>query len=202
MHPEILPANQKKLLPLIKNFQEDFYLVGGTALALQLGHRRSIDYDLFSDKPFDNLKIRHLIESKHTINRTMIETKTEFTLLIDQIQTTFYTYYYPIKHPIKFKDVITMPDSLTIGAMKAFTLGMRAKWKDYVDLYFIFKKHSLKQVVQKAKKIFGSQFDQKLFREQLTYYQDLNYSQPIDYLPKFKVKDSIIKQQLTEISLS
>lgn len=201
MHPEILPANQKKLLPLVKNFNSDFYLVGGTALALQLGHRRSIDFDLFSDEPFDNLKIRHLIESKHTINRTIIETKTEFTLLIDHIQTTFYTYHYPIKHPIKFKDIITMPDPLTIGTMKAFTLGMRAKWKDYVDLFFIFKKHSLKQVVKKATKVFGSQFDEKLFREQLTYYQDLDYSKPIEYMPGFKVDDKIIKQQLTKISL-
>ncbi|MBU1085192.1 nucleotidyl transferase AbiEii/AbiGii toxin family protein, partial [Patescibacteria group bacterium] len=192
MHPEILPPSQKKLLPLIKNFHPDFYLVGGTALALQLGHRRSIDYDLFSIKPFDNLKIRRLIESKHTINRIMIETKTEFTLLIDNIQTTFYTYHYPTKHQVMFQNIITMPDPLTLGAMKAFTLGMRAKWKDYVDLYFIFKKHSLKQVVAKAEKIFGSQFDQKLFREQLVYYKDLNYSQPIEYLPTFAIKDDII----------
>lgn len=201
MHPEILPHNQKKLLPLIKQFRSDFYLVGGTALALQLGHRRSIDYDLFSNKPFDNLKIRHLIESRHTINRTMIETKTEFTLLVDHIQATFYTYYYPIKHPIELKDIITMPDPLTIGAMKAFTLGMRAKWKDYVDLFFIFKKYSLKQVVKEALGIFNTQFDQKLFREQLAYHQDLDYSKPIEYLPGFKVSDKIIKQKLTEISL-
>lgn len=52
MFDNILTENQKKILPLIKIFSPDFYLVGGTAIALQIGHRRSIDFDLFSDKDF------------------------------------------------------------------------------------------------------------------------------------------------------
>jgi hypothetical protein len=95
-----------------------------------------------------------------------------------------------------------MPDPLTIAAMKAFALGRRAKWKDYVDLFFIFKTYTLKQVVGKASAIFGSEFDEKLFREQLTYFEDLNYSESIEYMPEFAVDDSVIKQRLIEISLT
>jgi len=52
MHKEILSPAQAKLLPLVKKFNKDFYLTGGTAIALHLGHRRSIDFDLFSGKEF------------------------------------------------------------------------------------------------------------------------------------------------------
>ena len=54
MHPEILTHGQIQLLSLIKKFAPQFGLVGGTAVALQLGHRRSIDFDLFSQKEFNN----------------------------------------------------------------------------------------------------------------------------------------------------
>jgi hypothetical protein len=47
MHYEILDENRIKILPLLKNFKDDFYLAGGTGLALQIGHRDSIDFDFF-----------------------------------------------------------------------------------------------------------------------------------------------------------
>ncbi len=51
-HKEILTKEQIKLLPLLGKFSKDFGLVGGTAVALHLGHRRSLDFDLFSSKKF------------------------------------------------------------------------------------------------------------------------------------------------------
>ena len=49
MHIEIFNSEQVKLLPYFKSYQRSFYMVGGTAIALHLGHRRSIDFDLFKD---------------------------------------------------------------------------------------------------------------------------------------------------------
>ena len=118
------------------------------------------------------------------------------------MKMTFYCYEYPVKHIKKFNDIITMPDPLTIAAMKAFALGRRAKWKDYVDLFFIFKTYNFKQVVDEALTIFGSEFDEKLFREQLAYFKDLDYSEPVEYMPELAVDDSVIKQQLIKISLT
>lgn len=54
MHREILTAEQIKLLPVAGMFAKDFGLVGGTAVALHLGHRQSIDFDLFSEREFKN----------------------------------------------------------------------------------------------------------------------------------------------------
>ena len=67
--------------------------------------------------------------------------------------------------------------------MKAFALGRRAKWKDYVDLFFILKDHySIQEICREAEKNFGSHFSGKLFREQLAFHKDIDYSEPIDYL--------------------
>ena len=63
MHEEILAPEQKKLLPLVALFKKDFGLVGGTAIALHIGHRESLDFDLFSLEEFDSLKIRNKIKT-------------------------------------------------------------------------------------------------------------------------------------------
>lgn len=204
MHPNILTKTQERLLPLIKQFSSSFYLVGGTALALQMGHRQSIDFDLFTDTVFDSLNIRNIIKKyNHTINRILIETKTEFTIFVNNIKMTFYVYPYSIKCQTNFENVISLPNVLTIAAMKAFALGKRAKWKDYVDLYFILQHHSLKEIVNIARKYYSTgEFDEKLFREQLSYFKDLDYSEPIEYMPGFSVDNSIVKRKLIEISLS
>ena len=57
LHPEILNEAQKELLPFIKSFAREYYLVGGTAVSLQIGHRQSIDFDLFKKSPISKTKI-------------------------------------------------------------------------------------------------------------------------------------------------
>ncbi|MEK7597791.1 MAG: nucleotidyl transferase AbiEii/AbiGii toxin family protein [Patescibacteria group bacterium] len=203
MHKEILTRGQLAFLPLIKKFSSDFYLVGGTALALQYGHRRSIDFDLFTKKSFENQKILRLIRKNHHINRIYVDETDQLTLIADNIKVTFFRYEYPIKHVEKLDDIITMPDPIGIAAMKAFALGRRSKWKDYVDLYFIFQHHSLKEIVEKARKYYSvGEFDEKLFRIQLAYHSDLSYIEPVEYMPGFAIDDSVIRQELTEISLT
>ncbi len=190
IHKEVLTQDQLAFLPLIKKFSASFYLVGGTALALQYGHRRSIDFELRS------------IRRNHHINKIHIDETDQLTLVADNIRMTFYRYEYPIKHIEKFNDIITMPEPLSLAAMKAFALGRRAKWKDYVDLYFILQHHSLKEIVSQAREYYSAgEFDEKLFRIQLAYHADLSYIEPIEYLPGFSVKDKIIKQKLIDLSL-
>lgn len=68
--------------------------------------------------------------------------------------------------------------------MKAFALGGRAKWKDYVDLYFILKSFlSLDEITSEAEKIFGNFFSAKLFKEQLAYFKDkdIDYSEEVTF---------------------
>ncbi len=58
MHKEVLSKKQANLLPFLKSFSKDFGLVGGTAIALHLGHRQSIDFDLFTNEEFNNATLR------------------------------------------------------------------------------------------------------------------------------------------------
>ena len=203
MHTEILTEEQLKLLPLVKSFSKKFGLVGGTAIALQIGHRRSIDFDLFTnDKPFNNFYIKKKISKNRNIQKIYKDEEGQYTMIIKDVQLTFFQYPYKIDFSKKFEDVIRMPDLLTLAAMKLFALGRRAKWKDYIDLYFIMEKyHGLEKIIQRTKKIFGKEFNERSIREQLTYFKDINYSEKVEYLKGFEIPDEKIKKGLIEFSL-
>lgn len=94
-----------------------------------------------------------------------------------------------------------MPNLLNLAAMKAFALGRRAKWKDYVDMYWLLKSYfSLEDVEIKSAELFGDLFSPKLFRQQLCFFDDIDYSETVNYIDK-KVEPEIIKSFLTEIAL-
>lgn len=202
MHDEILEEKQKKLLSLIGKFDPQFGLVGGTAIALHLGHRRSIDFDLFTKEDFDIDKIRSVIRQENNIQSVLVENPNELTVFVDSIKMTFYKYPFNIDFNLLFNNVIKLPDLVTLGAMKAYALGRRAKWKDYVDLYFIFKKIIIKDIISKAKELFAGEFNEKLFREQLSYFNDIDYTENIIYLNDFEVSDDEIKKLLSNTSLN
>lgn len=203
MHKEILTDAQRGLLPLVGKFSEEFGLVGGTAIALHLGHRRSVDFDLFSVREIDAFDVGRKITGNFKVEKTLVNKTGEYTILVNGVKMTFFHYPFKISFIMNFEDVIKLPDLLTLAAMKAFVLGRRAKWKDYVDLYFIIKRqHQLGAIIQKAKELFQKEFNEKLFRSQLAYFNDIDYSEVITYLPGFKEDDAVIKSELTEVSLS
>lgn len=202
MHKEILTKEQNQLLPLVAEFSNNFGLVGGTAIALHLGHRRSIDFDLFSEKKFGNQSLLNKISSFGTPDKFIVNRAGELTFIIKKVKITFFHFPYKINHSKNFGYKIKMPDLLTLAAMKAFALGQRAKWKDYVDLYFIIKDHfTISQIAQKSQEIFGHGFNEKLFRSQLAYFDGINYEETVEFLPDFEVADEIIKQKLIDYSL-
>ncbi len=202
MHNNILNQNQIDLIPLVSSFPDHYYLVGGTALALQLGHRQSIDYDLFTPQRINHQDIINTIKSKHIIDRTIIDNISELTLLVNQVRLTFYTYPYQIDHQVAWQSKLTLPSILSIGAMKAYALGRRAKWKDYVDLYFILKEHSFTDLISHTQNIFQAEFDEKLFREQLAYHKDINFTEEVVYMPSHKTAQSTILDFLLKTSLT
>lgn len=201
MHKEILNEEQLKILSLIKNFSSDFGLVGGTAIALQLGHRSSIDFDLFTRAKLNHNRIRKEIRDFYEIQSVVVEEPNELTLVVEGVKITFLNYPFDINYSVGFEDVIKMPDVLTLSAMKAFALGKRAKWKDYVDLFFILKTHEINEIIDKAKLIFGNEFNERLFREQLSYFDDIDYTEKINYVDKNYVSDNEIKKFLSDTSL-
>ena len=203
MHKHILTAQQIELLPLIKEFAQEFYLVGGTAIALYIGHRRSIDFDLFTQQEIKRRRIKRLIE-KHQLAATEVlyEAAEQLHLLVNNVKLTFFQFPYAVEHPIMFENVIQLPALLDLAAMKAYALGGRAKWKDYVDLYFLLKDYfSLQEISAHAKKIFERFFNEKLFREQLTYFEDMDYREQVEFVGT-DISDEEIRAFLTEVALT
>ncbi len=202
MHSEILTKEQNQLLPLVATFKKDFGLVGGTAVALHIGHRESIDFDLFSNKPFGKLSLQRKIEKERSIDEILVSREGELTFLIGPVKFTFFHYPFTILYTESFRS-IPLPDLKTLAAMKAYAMGQRTKWKDYVDLYFIIRDfYSIADISAHTQSLFGDRFNERLFRGQLSYFEGINYSEPVIYKPGFEVSDEEVKRALEEYSLS
>jgi len=84
MRKEILTDNQIKLLPLLKSFSKDYVLVGGTAIALYLGHRRSIDFDLFTSQKIKRKSIKnYLVDNKYPVDQLIYEEEDQIHFIIN-----------------------------------------------------------------------------------------------------------------------
>lgn len=199
MHREILTNNQLELLPLLKDFSKDYILVGGTAIAFYLGHRYSIDFDLFTSKVIKRKSIKnYLIKNRHNLNQLIKEEEDQIHFMINDVKITFFQYPFSIDETIDFEGIIKIPTLINLAAMKAFALGGRGKWKDYVDIYFLLKDHfSLDDIIKRAEGLFGDVFNDKLFREQLTYFEDINYDEEVIYL-NTPIDNDVIKKFLID----
>jgi len=202
-HPEVFTKDQEKLLPVVRSFSRSFYLVGGSAIALYIGHRESIDFDLFKYGEFNKSSIKTKFKQKAKIDEIIRNTFDELTLLSNDVKFTFFCFPYKIKTPEKFREIIKLPTLLTLASMKAFALGGRNKWKDYVDMYFILRDYyKISDIIKEARKNFGSEFNEKLFRTQLSYFKDIDFTEKVIYTKGFEVDDKEIKKSLIEFSLS
>lgn len=127
MQLEILDARQHQILSHLAFTKRRFCLVGGTALALQLGHRRSIDFDFFTDKKLSLAVIDNNL-SRKLIDEVVLKTAENYTLFYDGVKITFC--YYPFdltRYKIPLAKHFIGVDPVTIGAMMAYALGRRSK---------------------------------------------------------------------------
>jgi predicted nucleotidyltransferase component of viral defense system len=134
--------NHLMQLPIFSEFR----LVGGTALALQYGHRKSIDLDLFGPTDFReidfNKTLAPLGEVKINLNTTYIK-----TFLINQIKVDFVSYSYPWIDDCLIFDGIRLATDREIAGMKLNAITNRGTKKDFFDLFFLLKHFSLKEMI-------------------------------------------------------
>src|SRR3989344_1611864 len=165
MHPEALTEISATLFPALKQFS-DFYLAGGTALALQLGHRISVDFDLFGGVDIEKDLLRKVKRVfPDSVSVPLINNPDELSVLVDGVKLTFLKYPFPV-----LNDYVDLAGLKTLGilelaATKAYTIGRRGSLKDYIDLYFVLAKQygSLEQVIELAGKKFNGEFNARLF---------------------------------------
>ena len=207
MHQEALTNTGKQLLPYLKHLKS-FYLCGGTALAIQMGHRVSIDFDFFSDnkisKTLQNEVKKTLPES--TIIRVVVSNSDELTIFANETKITFLYYPFPLIKPLINLNGLQVPAIQELAAMKAYTIGRRGEYKDYIDLYYLlYEKHtSLERIIETARKKYKNDFNDRLFLEQLIYLDDINLTDirllKQDHLTKEQL-EKFFKEQIKSLSL-
>lgn len=119
-----------------KPYLSTFCLVGGTSLSLQIGHRKSIDLDLFSETEFDGDKL--LATLAQDFRHIEVLTKINGTLLtrIQGIKVDFLRFNYPSIRPVRIEDQLRLLTPEDIAPMKLDAIAGRGKKKDFYDLYF------------------------------------------------------------------
>jgi len=176
IHYEILDRKRLKLLDDLSPLVESFILAGGTALALQINHRESYDFDFFSEKeilPSLLVRLKNLVE----ISTVLINNSDELSLMTkDDIKLSFIYYPFKIKASTELKNGIKLFSIVDIAAQKAYTIGRRGAYRDYFDIYSLLWGNylTLNEIIENAKKNYGEVFNPKLFLEQLVYFNDLN----------------------------
>jgi len=125
---------------------EKFYLAGGTALAVQLGHRESIDLDWFCQTNFFNQEIKAKL-SKLGNFQVVGESEGTINGLVDNVRVSFLRYQYKSLFPLVDFEKIKMADERDIAAMKIDAISSRGSKKDFIDIFFLLKKYSLEEII-------------------------------------------------------
>lgn len=178
LHLEIFDEERKNIFEKLSAFHSLGFLSGGTALALQLGHRVSYDFDIFCPAEISST-FGARIEEKMHVKEVAVNNGDELTFFTGQdIKISFIFYPFNLqKYLVEFPDApLQIISPLGVALTKAYALNRRNAWRDYVDLYTILKKKiaTLEDIVRESQAVFGGLFNEKLFLAQLVYTQDIS----------------------------
>lgn len=164
-----LLIQQLQALPLLKNF----YLVGGTALTLQLGHRNSIDIDLFTASDFNAEEITDLLAMEFSFSQVFIRKNTVIAL-VNNIKTDFIKHPYKNIQPPITEDGITFLSKEDIAAMKLNAIvNSGQRLKDFIDIYFLLEYFSINNMLEFFEKKYPN-MNALIALKALAYFGDID----------------------------
>jgi hypothetical protein len=177
LHKETVEASTLDMIKCLMADAElqDFFMVGGTALSLLIGHRISIDVDLFTEKDFDAVSLRQYLEQNHTMTDAKTIGNGVFGF-IDNVKIDIIAHKYPLIKPLEIMEGIRMSSLEDIGAMKLNAIaGSGNRLKDFVDMYYLLE--------HKPFKFLGNAYEQKypnvniqMAGNSLLYFNDIDHS--------------------------
>ena len=152
-------------------YLQGYRLVGGTSLALQYGHRSSVDLDMFGDVPDDDQALLEILEGFGKVQGQKTS-KYIKTFVVDNIKVDFVNYsHYPWIDDAVAEDGLRLASPKDIAAMKIGAIEGRGSKKDFFDLYFLLQHYTLEEMlgfyVQKY-----PQYSMFRVRMSLTYFED------------------------------
>lgn len=172
LHLETISPDTLTLLKRIQALDEfkDTRLVGGTALALQLGHRKSIDLDFFGKFETSLEELTAILSEFSTVTPVSSSRMMRF-LVVNGIKVDIVSYPYDwIDSPVRAEGV-TLAGVKDIAAMKLSAITNRGTKKDFIDYYFLLKQYSLEDLIELYRKKYR---DAQLFTaiKSLSYFED------------------------------
>ena len=175
----ILPQPQKEIWSALKDIPDCFVLYDGTAIALQLDHRESVDFDFFGSQEFDP---DDLLKSIPVLKNAQITQRAENTLSVKvnrrgEVYLSFFGLpdIKPIIPPLETNDgVLKVASLLDLAGMKASVVQKRAEWKDYVDLVALINAGiTLPMALRAGQAIYKNQFNPQITLKALSYFDDV-----------------------------
>lgn len=194
-------AVEPATLGLIRKLQQDnmlngFVLVGGTALALRIGHRLSVDIDLFSQSQFDVPNMLQYLEKEYSFS-LQYSHKNTLKGIIGQVFVDLITHPYPYIQEPEADDDITMLSKEDIAAMKINAItGDGTRAKDFIDVYFLLKEFNLSDILG----FYSQKYKQRtVFHavKSLVYFDDIDLNAWPNMILEKGLKPDALKKELT-----
>ena len=200
MHEETLYLKTKIALEKVQNeiILKNFYLAGGTALALQLGHRKSIDLDFFSQNyPAQEQLLQSLEEYQPVVAQ---QAKGTLDVFVYDVKVSFFEYKYPLLENTHPYNQIKLASILDIACMKIAAISQRGTKKDFVDLYVLLQKYTFDEILKAfEKKYTGTSYQKLHILKSLVYFDDAENDPEPDYISPIKWED--VKNLLTSSAM-
>lgn len=148
-HPKVIPASTETTLCALRDARvlDSFYLAGGTALALQFGHRLSLDLDFFSPEHFNE---DMLLQEFQTLAGFQLAAKAPYALhaTVQQTKVSFLGYAYPMLFPTSPFLQVAVADPRDIACVKVSAIAGRGTRRDFVDLYVSSERYGLQEILR------------------------------------------------------
>ncbi len=182
----------RELNPVTLRFE--FALAGGTALALQMGHRISEDLDFFTVKDFSHSSVITKLKRLSLSYAILMEDSGTLILMIDGIKVSFLKYEYPFLNLTAMLWGTPLASTLDIAAMKIIAICQRGTKRDFVDLFFILQMIPFHKIAQSLYERFGKErINPLLIGKSLVYFSDAEGQPEPRYMESKEVKWEKIK---------
>lgn len=192
MHEETLTQNTKRILESLNHsgLIKDFYLAGGTALALYYGHRFSVDLDWFAESFNYTSSFRKRLSE---LGKLSVDSEGEKTFngVLDGVKISFFEYPYPLIFPkTHFRNNVYLASRSDIAAMKLEAVASRGNYKDFIDLFFLLKEYNLDQLLSFLREKFaGIEYNETHLLKSITYFEDAEKSEFPEMIQKIDWED-------------
>lgn len=199
LHKETADQSTLELLIQIqqKEYLKGFYLVGGTALALKIGHRKSVDIDLFSNFSFDTAQMLENLSADFPFHLFFSANNT-IKGSINNVQIDILAHRYPLVAEPVILENISMLSVEDIIAMKLNAISVSGqRIKDFIDIYFLLDEYSVEEMIGFYKKKY-TQYNEANVLKSLCWFEDVDLSDWPVLLKIPKLKWDTVMKKITK----